>query len=214
MSHAPTINWRRTICVAASVAAVLLGSCSKSSDTKGKADEPARSTTTTAVASRSNEELALAWWSWAASRPAAASPIADATGEHCDESQPKDVWFLAGTSGGAATRTCTIPAGRPVFFPVLNVVCGPTDGCDTLLNGAKTSATLDGNSVEIVPVTSTGPVTAVSGNGNDLEPGTHTMLSSGQWVRLQALAPGTHQLRFSGATGSFSLDVTYNLSVA
>ena len=43
------------------------------------------------------------------------------------------MFFLAGTTGGDAMRTCTVPADTPLFFPVINVVCSeaptvPTDG--------------------------------------------------------------------------------------
>jgi hypothetical protein len=31
------------------------------------------------------------------------------------------VWFLAGTTGGPATRFCTVPAGKFIMFPVFNV---------------------------------------------------------------------------------------------
>ena len=45
----------------------------------------------------------------------------DATGEHCAERQVDKVWFLAGTLGpGRAKRSCTIPAGKSLFFPLIN----------------------------------------------------------------------------------------------
>ncbi|WP_406378561.1 hypothetical protein [Streptomyces sp. NBC_01618] len=64
--------------------------------------------------------LAARWWQWALSAPDACSPVLDETGELAGWQQPDDVWFLAGTYGGRVVRRCSIPAGRPVFFPVFN----------------------------------------------------------------------------------------------
>ena len=37
--------------------------------------------------------------------------------------QSGSVWFLAGIfGGGSATRTCAVPAGKALYFPVLNSV--------------------------------------------------------------------------------------------
>lgn len=33
------------------------------------------------------------------------------------------MWFLAGTFGGPATRECSIPAGKQLFFPLVNRWC-------------------------------------------------------------------------------------------
>lgn len=62
------------------------------------------------------------WLDWALAQPhSTASPIADTTGEFCANGQPEEVWFLAGTfNGGDVERTCTIPADRPLFFPLVN----------------------------------------------------------------------------------------------
>jgi hypothetical protein len=65
-------------------------------------------------------EWAAEWWKWAAGIPAAQNPILDQTGEfgHIDQAGP--VWFLAGTFGGDAERTVTVPEGKALFFPLLN----------------------------------------------------------------------------------------------
>jgi hypothetical protein len=44
----------------------------------------------------------------------------DATGEFGDIDQEGSAWFLAGTFGGPAERTLTIPPGKSLFFPLLN----------------------------------------------------------------------------------------------
>ena len=67
-------------------------------------------------------EWAAEWTKWALSAPASANPITDTTGQFANANQPKGVFLLAGTFGGAApvTRNVTVPTGTPLFFPVLN----------------------------------------------------------------------------------------------
>ena len=60
------------------------------------------------------------WWRWLHSFPKHLSPALDSTGELCSISQINSkVWFLAGTFGGSATRTCTIPHGKAILFPII-----------------------------------------------------------------------------------------------
>lgn len=67
------------------------------------------------------EAQAQKWTRWALGQPhSTSSPIADGTGEHCDVGQSGKVWYLAGTFGGAAERSCTIPHNRHLFFPLVN----------------------------------------------------------------------------------------------
>jgi hypothetical protein len=62
------------------------------------------------------------WWQWALSIPADINPVADTTGEFAAVGQSGPVWFLAGTFGGEANRTVTVPAGKGLFFPIYNQV--------------------------------------------------------------------------------------------
>ena len=65
-------------------------------------------------------EWTVRWWKWALGIPAASNPLLDSSGEFCSQGQSGPVWFLAGTSGGPASRSCAIPAGKAVFFPIVN----------------------------------------------------------------------------------------------
>jgi hypothetical protein len=65
-------------------------------------------------------QLGVLWWKWALAIPAAESPLTDPTGAFCAVGQNGGTWYLAGTTGGTATRSCTIPAGKRIFFPVVN----------------------------------------------------------------------------------------------
>lgn len=67
----------------------------------------------------SYEDWAAAWWQWAASIPKDESPF---YGAPCEQNQSGNVFFLVGTTGGDATRSCTIPSGKGIFFPIVNVM--------------------------------------------------------------------------------------------
>jgi len=74
--------------------------------------------------------LTAQWWQWAVSVPNDQNPQTDGTGQYCMVGQRGSVWFLAGTFGaGTATRTCSVPEGRTLFFPVINSVYFNTPGC-------------------------------------------------------------------------------------
>ena len=71
------------------------------------------------------------WWTWALTQPADVNPMLDTTGENCAQGQRGRVWFLAGTFFGdppAVSRTCTVPRGKALLFPVLNGFSGATKG--------------------------------------------------------------------------------------
>ena len=72
------------------------------------------------IAGQSQLDWAQAWWRWVLSVPAANNPTADKTGADSGLNNNGPVFFLAGNFGGVSTRTIDIPAGKPVFFPVVN----------------------------------------------------------------------------------------------
>lgn len=80
------------------------------------------------------DRLSVAWWQYVLAQPAASNPLADETGAGCRTGQSGAVFFLVGTTGGAATRDqCRAPAGRLLFFPLVNAfdVHVAPDGLDT-----------------------------------------------------------------------------------
>lgn len=165
---------------------------------------------------RTNEELAGAWWNWAAIEPDSTNPVVDETGEDCARNQPDDVWFLAGNFGGETIRECAVPADRPIFLPVLNELCGPGEGCEASLDDAELQGTLDGEPLAIVEI-DTEPFTLKSSPGNTVtgEGGESEAVAAGWWARAGPLDPGTHDLKFSGRSpDGFELEVTYALKVA
>lgn len=68
----------------------------------------------------SYSELAGEWWTWAVAEPGDTNVVLDPDGSYCALNQRGKVWFLAGTFGGIAERSCSIPAGKAIFFPLLN----------------------------------------------------------------------------------------------
>jgi hypothetical protein len=64
---------------------------------------------------------AAEWVQWALSIPAAVNPVLDVDGSNCAQRQVDKVWFLAGRFDDVGVaRSCTIPAGRALFFPLIN----------------------------------------------------------------------------------------------
>lgn len=67
------------------------------------------------------EKWAELWWKWCYHEPRGRNPVSDMTGQLCSINQNReDVWFLAGTFGGKASRKCTIPSKSSIFFPIIN----------------------------------------------------------------------------------------------
>src|SRR5437762_12394565 len=65
--------------------------------------------------------LATRWWQWALETPASENPLTDTTGQFGAVNQSGRVWLLAGNPSGTTVRTITVPSGKALFFPILNV---------------------------------------------------------------------------------------------
>lgn len=201
-------------------AALLLAGCGGDDGGSGDKDAPERDQASTQAEQKLDpKDLAGRWWQWAGKRRDSRSPVTDETGERCEQDQPGDVFFLAGTYGGRARRTCTVPAGRPIFLPVLNQTC-PVQGdaavaaeeCQHEFGGAKPHLRVDGRAVKPVFVVSPPyrhdphPDSSAGVAGESVAAGYHAL--------LDPLPPGEHTISFGGSRGeSFSLDVRYELTV-
>src|SRR5262245_38045217 len=75
-------------------------------------------------AGQSYGRWAAEWWQWVLGIPAAVNPLTDTTGAQCAQRQVDTVWFLAGSASGPVVRSCTIPAGVSLFFPLINTFFG------------------------------------------------------------------------------------------
>jgi len=65
-----------------------------------------------------------AWWQYVLAQPVSSNPSYDPTGAGCRTAQSGPVFFLVGAFGtGSFTRDqCTVPAGKALFFPLLETV--------------------------------------------------------------------------------------------
>jgi len=179
-------------------------------------------------------EWSAEWWKWALTAPAAANPVLDTTGEHCAVGQQGQVWFLAGSFDAApVVRRCSVPAGRSLFFPVVNVAWIGFPGDDPItrdgilgmlapfLVGATGLAVL----VDGVPVPNVSRYLVVSPLFSFVAPADTILgvpegtvlfpcLSDGFHVMLAPLAPGPHTVAFRATLANgFTQDVTYHLDV-
>jgi hypothetical protein len=189
------------------------------------------------------KQLSAEWWQWAVSISPSNNPVLDATGGNCMVGQHGSVWFLAGNFGGTTTRTCAVPEGTVLFFPVLNSVnidtpnvCG--QGSESIpvadlraasaafIEGAANlSVVVDGEVVKAHHVQSQVFAVALpednvfdapclgAGLGN-VPAGVYSpAVDEGFYVKLNPLDVGTHSVVFHAESGVFVADVTYNLTV-
>ncbi|MEV0718542.1 hypothetical protein [Asanoa sp. NPDC050611] len=166
-------------------------------------------------AADSPEGLAARWVRWVASHGPFANPVADTTGARAGGNQPDDVWFLAGTYGGGVERRCTVPAGRPLFFPAFNMWFWPTTEPAPHLHTAWGTLLVDGAEADLKEIgTASFLVAGAFGNGVTRSRKPVPTAVWGLWKQLDALPPGPHTVRFSGGDGhGFTVDATYHLDV-
>ena len=179
------------------------------------------------VAGLRQDEWSRAWWQWAASFAREDSPVADRTGERCAARQSGQVWFLAGTYGTRRTiRTCTVPAGRHLFFPLINYVVmrrptGSTSCAAVTRSAAEMMEDASGLLLEVDGVRYPDLMRHRQATrecfdlGALTEPRTQIFpaAANGYYVMLKPLAPGRHTLNFGGVLPSMLQAVTYTLIV-
>lgn len=177
---------------------------------------------------RTYGEWSAQWWQDAVRvTTLAGCPMASA-GPH------NQVWLLAGTTGGSATRSCTVPTGKAILFPIINAECSTAEGngtteqqlrdCARALMDQVTvvAATVDGASLHgLTPPNSPYRVEsplfnfdALSGNPFGIPTGTTPSVSDGYWIMLHPLPPGVHTIHFHAEAPSLiTTDTTYTLVV-
>jgi hypothetical protein len=178
-------------------------------------------------------EWSAVWWQYALSKSVndPNNPLLSQTGERCTVDQPgsSPVFFLVGaSSSGVVTRDeCTVPAGKVLFFPLVNFIDihVPGDGLDTpellrqdLLSfiGPVTDlhASVDGVAVNSLNARNT-PFRACAGGdpacasafsvtlpGNNLfgiRAGVYApAVADGYYLMVGPLPPGPHTINFGG----------------
>lgn len=172
------------------------------------------------------------WWKWLISIPRFRNPAFDDTGEFGGTFQcTPDVWFLAGTFGGSADRSCTVPTGKAILYPVINYECSFADQtyvtteqglekrCKTEMDQiGDLYAKLDGEEIELrnyrvksgcftIDIPTNNCIGAVAG--------TTTMASDGFWLFFDNLPRGRHELISFGSclAGRIKIGCTYHLII-
>jgi hypothetical protein len=79
------------------------------------------------VAGKTIGEWSAEWWKWAFSFSVPHDPFTDATGANANLGQSGEVFFIAGTAGGNAERTFTVPTGRFILIPLVNAELAQVD---------------------------------------------------------------------------------------
>ncbi|MPY52345.1 signal protein [Streptomyces acidicola] len=201
------------------VLAALVGCGARAAEVSKDATEaeqtsaPASAVQSPAQARLSSGALQSRWWTWALSEPEGTNPVADEDGSECGRNQPQDVWFLAGAFGTQAKRTCSVPDGVPLAFPLVNLIAGQAD-CTDFMSAANGSAVLDGERVDSETIR--GETITVRGVADNPVTGTDERFRAtgcGLWVQLPPLQPGKHTLTIRGQSEDFAVGVDYSLTV-
>jgi len=188
-------------------------------------------------------QWSAAWWKWALLQSANEHPLFDETGAWAHHGQPESsVFFLAGVfnESGSAQRSFTVPEGKFLFFPLINVFTDNVfvdpplsveelrDQAAAYVNVATNlHATIDSISTpDLLAYRVRSPVFNVEHLQEDniatVIAGTpilgliDPMVSDGYWLMVEPLPPGEHIVRFSGTFGSpinFTVDITDVITV-
>ena len=175
------------------------------------------------------------FWQWEFSLPITNHPLfLDGTVD-CSTGQSGPVWFIGGTfttntvngiTTGKANRTCLIPSGKAIFFPIVNVECSEVPGDNlgdtsqaglrqcamsfaNLINAGTLRASIDGDEVRRLnryrvqsPEFLLGPLpndNIFQSFGLEGLPGhTYRSVSDGVHLMLRPLSPGRHTVKFYG----------------
>jgi hypothetical protein len=179
------------------------------------------------------EYWARKWYEWVQSIKRDDNPVMDSNGSKGSLNQRGRVWFLAGTAGGTANRTSTIPSGRDIFFPIINEMSTKAQYgksgqelvhyCETVVNKVDNKKVifdndiLDGINLDPYRVrTSLFSVILPENNLCGVEAGQTEAVCDGYWimVRKEALSIGNHILYAIGEqTDGFRSEVRYQLTI-
>lgn len=184
-------------------------------------------------------DLSAEWWKWAMSSPDEVNPVRDTSGAHCDTGQQGKVWFLAGGFGSSLIRrTCNIPSGKYIFFPVINMVYWPQEENNgyTCKDAIKDAAVNNETAIDLF-VTVDGQALKNPKrfrartqkcfdvferiSAKDKPYRAFPSASDGYWILLKPLTLGKHTIKFGGqynhttsAYGHNLQDIEYEIIVS
>jgi hypothetical protein len=195
-------------------------------------------------------EWSARWWQWNVSLPVDTDPEDPDTnqnplydGADCKNGangQFGPVWFLTASFTGAE-RTCDVPAGKFLFFPLVNTECSTLEpdpwhgdneeelrSCATSFVLSAPFAIIDGVAVRnlerrYLVVSPMYTVALPPGNWWGVDPctpdgGSAQSVSNGYWLMLAPLSPGEHTIQFGGtitnpdgSSGSYAASYILNI---
>lgn len=191
-----------------------------------------------AVAGFSQGTYVNMWWQWAVSMPHYKSPVRDKVGTYCGVNQAGPVWFLAGGYGTSRIhRVCEVPAGKYLFFPVINTLDFPRDRHTRLsCASVKKAVSVDNEhlhafKVDIDGHTFVNPAfyrqasarcfdLAARTPDHDRSGPAYPSATDGYWIMLRPLSEGRHRIAFrarydnpDSPYGAMRQDIVYDLNV-
>ena len=190
---------------------------------------------------RTLPEWGSAWWRWLYGVPLDGNPATDTTGEHCGNGQGGEVFFLGAAVTESVTRTCRIPAGKWLFFPLgtvawdngglparehmrdqaiasrINEFINAIDRAWITLNGVS----LPNDTLLTDHLSSFVRFQYALPEGDNLydyfylldERGDIDSIHRGFYVMMQPLPVGTHELVFGASSQDWRFDAKYTLEV-
>ena len=178
------------------------------------------------------------WWQWAVSMPNRDSPVRDRTGVNCSVNQHGAVWYLAGGYGSSLIhRKCTVPSGKYLFFPVINMLYSPSNSSNaTTCASVKKNASINNQylisfKVVVDKHKFVNPVyyRQASKECFDLSariprkknvPRIYPSATDGYWIMIKPLSIGSHKISFraeynnpNSAYGKMIQDIQYDLKI-
>jgi hypothetical protein len=173
----------------------------------------------------------IRWWQWFIGIPNSQQPFPDTTGEKCATDQAGPVWYLLGAAG-KVERTCTIPSGKAIIFPILTTECSFSENPSMKTEEELRKCAVDSNKDAVLKASldnreirncdnyrvasSLFNVTYPSDPVFPTNSNFSQAVSDGWFMMLEPLKPGQHELRFTAiqiGTDNAVTDVTYHLNI-
>jgi len=176
------------------------------------------------------------WQQWSSSMPSSAHPLFDSA--DCSKGQSGPVWFLGGGYASSnVERSCTIPQGKALYFPIINIACfgieaekgycGPAGPyipqmraylADVIDLVTDLKLVVDGKALkgdlknQFRVQSPVHTVTVPDSNllqfyGETIGAGTYWSVDDGVYIMLEPLAPGDHTINFQGSIPSFNFNL-------
>ena len=165
--------------------------------------------------------------------PIEQNPPYDIDGRYCGLKQrDPHVWFLAGTFGSIAERTCTVPSGKSLLLPVVNYECSFADEPNIFSENElkmncrreieiikKAEVAIDGTKFDIKTLarihTRLFNITLPVRNVLKISGRQTQMVCDGYWI-LSKLKRGLHRIESIGScrNGTISIAVNYDILVS